>query len=971
MRQRLFSGGSRCFLVTMLFAFVIGVPAATSAQTTNGVISGIVSDAQGAVLPGVTVTLRNTETGLTRTAVTEADGRFRAGGLPPGPYSIRAELQGFGTVEITDVTVAVGSEAVRNLTMQVQGLQESVTVTAEAPVVDTTMTEVSGVITQEQMQLLPLPSRQPMTLALLMPGTNADAVRPRKANANIGAGAFTMGSALLVDGVWNKEGNTGEPRQDFPQAAIREFKVYVSQSPAEYGWTAGGVVSFATKSGTNLFTGEAFEYFRDKSLNALNMFEKAAGGEKPDYRRHQFGVALGGPVMQDRVHFFTAAEGTRETKFFTVSTGRPDLYGKLEGTYPEPEYNAMFFGRGDVQVNASQTFFARYAWQNSDFDCELCGGRNAAFSDTGIQQKRYSFLPSHTWVISSRVLNEVRGQWTNYHFRQHPPGVAPQERLYDDSPARTAPLTQVFSFPSLVWGSNGNFYTTHRSREIRDDLTISFGQHTLKTGGDYQDLSFEGDNRPNLGTWTFRTDQPFDPTNLAAFVPLPGSVQQFSASLLKLPRLSPNAMWSVYAQDEWRPVTNLTLTLGLRYDRQIKVWNEFRDFNDKNDFPTTGTPTQLPFIDLESRGDKNNWGPRVGLAWDLREGQTVVRAGYGSYFNPTNIQIAGQEVNNLQQLTVTIANPPYPDPYGGQDPVRFISAAPQSITILANDLENLESRAYTVGFSQELMPSVAVHVDFVYNEMLNAPLAVDVNRRANDVPTAPRQMTQFQRVNQVQKIGWLDYKALMLRLDKRLNNRYMYMLSYTLGDSFGNLPGGATTFTMTQAEAPQLDEGPMSSDRRHAVVASGSVVLPFDVTLSGVYTYRSTMPFSAMAGVDINGDANITDFVPGTARSAFNRGDNEQLMGLVNAWRASRGLAALPLSQIDTNEYTSLDVRASKSFQIRGRQTVELMAQVFNLLGRDNLNPAAWSTNALANSFGRIQQALNRQQAELVIRYAF
>ena len=105
------------------------------------------------------------------------------------------------------------------------------------------------------MQLLPLPSRQPMTLALLMPGTNADAVRPRKANANIGAGAFTMGSALLVDGVWNKEGNTGEPRQDFPQAAIREFKVYVSQSPAEYGWTAGGVVSFALGS-VFLFRGD-------------------------------------------------------------------------------------------------------------------------------------------------------------------------------------------------------------------------------------------------------------------------------------------------------------------------------------------------------------------------------------------------------------------------------------------------------------------------------------------------------------------------------------------------------------------------------------------------------------------------------------------------------------------------------------------------------------------------------------------
>ena len=174
--------------------------------------------------------------------------------------------------------------------------------------------------------------------------------------------------------------------------------------------------------------------------------------------------------------------------------------------------------------------------------------------------------------MSSRILNEVRGQWTNYHFRQHPPGVAPQEKLYDDSVARTAPLTQVYNFPSLSWGSNGNFYTTHRSREIRNDLTISLGQHTWKAGGDFQSLSFEGDNRPAIGTWTFRADQPFDPTNLAAFVPVAGSVQQFTASLLKLPRYSPNAMWSVYGQDEWRPVSNVTLTLGLRYDRQIRVF---------------------------------------------------------------------------------------------------------------------------------------------------------------------------------------------------------------------------------------------------------------------------------------------------------------------------------------------------------------------------------------------------------------
>ena len=313
-----------------------------------------------------------------------------------------------------------------------EGLQESVSVTAEAPLIETAKVEVSGIVTQEQMQMLPLASRQPMDLALLMPGTNQDAVRPRKANSNIGAGAFTNGSALLVDGVWNKEGNTGEPRQDFPQAAIREFKVFVSQSPAEYGWTAGGAVSFATKSGTNLFSGEVFEYFRHKNLNTQDPFEKDAGKPEPDFSRHQFGGAFGGPVIQDRVHFFTAAERTKINQFKTVVTAT-NFYKSLDGTFDAPEYNNMVFGRGDLLLTQDQNVFARYAWQDSDYQCEGCASAsNQPFfgGAAGLQQKRYSLAGAHTYVISSRILNEMRGQWTNYHFRQHPPGARAVEDLY-------------------------------------------------------------------------------------------------------------------------------------------------------------------------------------------------------------------------------------------------------------------------------------------------------------------------------------------------------------------------------------------------------------------------------------------------------------------------------------------------------------------------------------------------------------
>jgi hypothetical protein len=176
--------------------------------------------------------------------------------------------------------------------------------------------------------------------------------------------------------------------------------------------------------------------------------------------------------------------------------------------------------------------------------------------------------------------------------------------------------------------------------------------------------------------------------------------------------------------------------------------------------------------------------------------------------------------------------------------------------------------------------------------------------------------------------------------------------------------------TVTDFAHIDYDNGPNNSDRRHALVASGSVVLPYEVVFGAVFTARSTMPFSAIAGVDLNGDANITDYVPGTTRNVFNRGNDAEMMAKVNAYRPTAGLAALPVSQINTNEYYGLDIRASKSVRLSADRRVELVAQVFNLLNRTNLL-AAWQTNARSASFGTITSAANKRQAELAVRFLF
>ena len=287
----------------LLVAFVgLALVSPAFGQGAGASVDGLAKDQQGGVLPGVTVTLRNLDTGVTRTSTTETDGRYRFQALAPGRYHLSAQLSGFSSKEIGDIQLTIGLSLTQDFTMGLQSVQESVTVTGEAPTVDTTKSEVAGVVTQQQIQNLPVNSRQFLNLALLMPGTSQDAARSFYNNVTIGAGTSFYSNGFLVDGVNNTWAEEGEPRQNFPQGAVQEFKVNTVGFPAEFGLATGGLVQIVTKSGSNRWNGEAFEYFRDKSLNALNTFEEQRhddfGDPKPGFRRNQYGASLGGPIIK-------------------------------------------------------------------------------------------------------------------------------------------------------------------------------------------------------------------------------------------------------------------------------------------------------------------------------------------------------------------------------------------------------------------------------------------------------------------------------------------------------------------------------------------------------------------------------------------------------------------------------------------------------------------------------------------------
>jgi hypothetical protein len=341
-----------------------------------------------------------------------------------------------------------------------------------------------------------------------------------------------------------------------------------------------------------------------------------------------------------------------------------------------------------------------------------------------------------------------------------------------------------------------------------------------------------------------------------------------------------------------------------------------------------------------------------------------MRGSWGIYNGTVRNGTFGTELANLLQSNILIRNPSYPDPYGGRPPLDFASTAPSNITIFNDNIRNPFAQTVNLGFSQQLMPSLAVHVDGAYTKTTSSALSANINTPSP--ATGPRPTPEWGRIVQVSPDGEADYRALFVRVDRPFTRGVQATVSYTLAKSTD------TGTTIINFYDPDLNIGPSNTERRHTLVASGSVMLPASVMVGGVWTLRSAMPFSATAGRDLNNDGAVTDLVPGTTRNSGNRNLD---LDAVNVWRAANGLNAIAASDINSNRYSAIDLRASRSFRLQGNRKVEIIGQVFNLLGTDNLIASgglgSYVSNALSDSFGKILTSGNRQQAEVALRYAW
>jgi hypothetical protein len=901
----------------------------------NAQITGTVKDSTGGVIPGATVTAKNQATGFTRAEVTDAGGNYRLPSLPPGNYVVTAELPSFGTETRPDIVLVIDQTAIINFSLKPAALAESVTVTGASPIVDITRSDVSTSVSTRQIQDLPVASRRWIDLAMLTPGTSQDNIRGffYRGNVNLGAGTREYSNAFQVDGVNNTWVEMGEPRQNFAMDAIQEFKVSTSNYKAEYGLATGGLLTVVTKSGTNSLRGSGLLFFRDATLNAKEYFQTV----KPDYQRYQYGGTIGGPIVMNKTHFFLAYEGTKETQFFTVNA--KGLWPQYEGTFPSKQSRWTYNAKVDHQLAPNQSLFVRFGAENEYRPIITAGGRTTPSASFDFAVPRRSAVVGHTWVLNERTLNDARFQYAYAKYE-----VAPPYSHGDWAPGDFGPrlpyCTAVFSYPSIQVGGCGNAQMGPESRwQVKDDLSYTMhrwgGTHQLKTGLDFSYVPFEGDNTGSpLGSWTFPSDKPYDANDKSTWP------TQYTNSLPTYANI-PVKIFATYLQDDWRLRDGMTLNLGLRYDVEFGSFNEnIPDLLSKiqSKLGRGGAfPVDVSVLSATGRGDYHNFGPRIGLAWDPRnDGVTNIHAAYGLFYDNMRTLQNFNELTWPQAqrivITGTASNPiPWPDPYQGKSRDQFLSTAPPNITVMGNGNVNPYAHQYDVGVNRTITRDIAVAADVTLVYRYKDRDTVDPNLPLDPFTKKVFPFPQFGQVSLWQATADNTYKAMLLKIEKRMSSRYQFLASYTLSKAEDIGYTGALGDRYGYFKIAR----PGTADRRHRLVTSGIVALPALTQVSVIGDFRSSLPFGPSTSLDLNGDGYTGDLPAGVALMS---GCRTLDLNAVNAFRASRTPSLTPVTKIDCPTFANVDVRFSKFLQLGQSHRAELVAQLFNIFDRANFN---------------------------------
>ncbi len=972
--------------VAVVLSVLLAPLAFAQSQSAGGAIEGTVTDESGAVLPGAGVTLRNPATGLTRETTTGAAGLFRAPLLPVGSYDVTAALSGFATTKRLGLVLTIGQTLTVDVVLKVAAAQEEVTVTAEAPLLEVSRAQQSSTVNERAVANLPVNGRNFIDFALTTPGVTRDV---RLGDISFAGQRGTLNS-LVIDGADNNNsffgqalGRTGSGRApyQFSQDAVQEFQVNRNAYSAEYGRAGGAVINVVTKSGTNDFHGSVFEFYRDKGLNANSRANKIANQPRSPFRINQFGGSLGGPLVKDKAFFFVSYDGQRNTipnlidldtnlAGLTVPTdpdtvaGLATLESKAQSWERTQDQN-VFLAKLDWQLEAKHRLSVRYNHQNFTGDNFENGGPTNAEEHTGASLVRTRTVnASLASVFRSNLFNEVRVQYA----RDQEPGEANS----------SDPEASVRQGGRTILTIGRNFFspreTTIKRVQISDTVTWIRGHHAFKFGGDYLHDSILNFFPGNFsGSYTFDSIADFNRARASRYV------QAFPGIETTGPETNPDIdELAVFAQDEWKLRKDLTLSLGLRYDVQSFAQPAVQ--NPDPQLLAAGIDTSF------LKTDKNNLGPRIGLAWNPNS-RTVVRAGYGLFYGRTpSIMVGTAHSNNginVQTITFTGALvPTYPTILGSL-PSGIVLPRP-TIFVFDGDYESPEVHQASAGIEYGLTDDVSLAASYLYVAGRKLSRATDINigpavptpvpistggtLTVDRYPTRP--FTNFSRIIQFESSAESSYNGFTLELKKRFGGKLQANLAYTLGKVEDTKPDQTAVVPASGDDAKfasnpgnfEADRAPGDNDQRHRLVFSGYWDLGYwretaGVTkalldgwsMSWIATIQSGQPYAETVTNDLNGDGNTrNDIVPGSRNS-----------------------------HTPETIYV-LDARLARRIALTKRVNLDLIAEAFNLLNSTNIATERNGLYTFANgvltpqaNFGQHLSALDPRIVQLAAKISF
>ncbi len=671
------------FAATLALLLSLFTPAPADAQVVGATISGAVTDSSGSKMPGVDVVITNVGTGIATSTVTKSEGTFVVPNLQPGNYDVSASAKGFSTLVRKGITLTVGQELILNLSLQVGSVNETVTVTAEAPTVNLANATISGVIEQRTVQELPLNGRSWTDLAILQPGVHASQNQPPinagdRVKRGLGleltiSGARPQQNNYLLDGVnINDYANAGPGSVlggNLGTDAVAEFSVLTTNYSAEYGRTSGGVITATTKSGTNQFHGSAYEFFRNSALDADSFIDNANGNPKPPFRRNQFGASAGGPIQKDKTFIFGDYEGVRQALGTTtisnvlspdarmgiLSTGtvtvdpniatflnsnlipapnQPVIPGSDTGQYV---FTAMqitaenfFIVRADHTFSSKDRIFSTYLFDKAsqsepdEYNTKLL--HNPMFRQMVAIEENHVFSPA--------LLNSFRVGFNRDNV-ESPSGATAVNPAAASTALGFIPGATVGNIvineANLAGYSGGldvaaPFKFHWNSYQAYDNLFYTKGKHSMKFGANVERLQGNtfGADFPG-GQLIFNSLSDFL-TNSTASVnaDVPGTVTGRGVR---------QTIFGAYFQDDFHLRPNLTVNAGLRYEMASIITEEAGKLSNLRTVPLTSAPP-MPFLGSPymMNPTKRNFEPRVGFAWDpFSNGKSSVAGGFGIF----------------------------------------------------------------------------------------------------------------------------------------------------------------------------------------------------------------------------------------------------------------------------------------------------------------------------------------------------